>query len=171
MITTIGSYLFAAGVLLFFFNCWKSLRWGAEAPADPWGGPTLEWAIPSPPPPYNFAVIPTVASRHPLWEAQLDESAARSSIDRGMMLDRGKETVTTTSLDAEPDRIVEMPEDSYAPLLLAIALAILFVGLLLKLWPVVAFGGLATLAALLLWLWPRRELLERAAPEEVPAHG
>ena len=86
-----------------------------------------------------------------------------------MMLDRGKETITTTALDAEPERIVEMPEDSYAPLLLAIALSVLFVGLLLKVWAVVAIGALAVLAALLLWLWPRRRLLERAEPE--PAHG
>ena len=169
MVTSVGSFVFAIGVLLFFINCWKSWRSGEIAGPDPWKAPTLEWSTTSPPPPYNFAVIPTVASRHPLWEEQLDESRARSSITRGMMLDRGKETVTTTALDAEPERIVEMPEDSYAPLLLAIALSVLFVGLLLKVWAVVAIGALAVLAALLLWLWPRRRLLERAEPE--PAHG
>jgi cytochrome c oxidase subunit I len=168
LVTSVGSFVFAIGVLLFFINCWKSWRSGEIAGPDPWKAPTLEWSTTSPPPPYNFAVIPTVASRHPLWEEQLDESRARSSIKRGMMLDRGKETITTTALDAEPERIVEMPEDSYAPLLLAIALSVLFVGLLLKVWAVVAIGALAILAALLLWLWPRRRLLERAEPE--PAH-
>ena len=37
-------------------------------PADPWGGDSLEWAVESPPPEYNFAEIPVVESRHPLWE-------------------------------------------------------------------------------------------------------
>jgi cytochrome c oxidase subunit I len=166
MITTVGSFLFAIGVLLFFVNVAKSLRKGAKALRDPWGGPTLEWAVSSPPAPYNFTVIPTVASRHPLWEEALDESRGRSSISRGIMLDQGKETVTTTPLDAEPDRIVEMPEDSWAPFLLALALEVLFVALLLKLWPAIALGGLLILAALLLWLWPRRRLLERE-----PAYG
>ena len=134
LITTIGGFVFAIGVLMFFVNALRSLRFGAPAPADPWGGPTLEWAVPSPPPPYNFAVIPTLASRHPLWEEALDESPGRSSIGRGMMLDQGKQTVTTTPLDAEPDRIVEMPEDSWAPFLLAVALLVLFVALLAKAW-------------------------------------
>ena len=74
LITTIGSFVFALGVLLFFVNVSKSRRSGAPAGANPWDAPTLEWAVPSPPPPYNFAVIPTVASRHPLWEDRLDES-------------------------------------------------------------------------------------------------
>src|SRR2546426_10008656 len=38
--------------------------------SDPWGGATLEWGIPSPPPPYNFSVIPTVESRLPRWRTE-----------------------------------------------------------------------------------------------------
>ena len=34
---------------------------------DPWNGRTLEWSIPSPPPIYNFAVIPTVDQIDPFW--------------------------------------------------------------------------------------------------------
>ena len=52
-------------------NVWNSLKHGAPAGDNPWDAPTLEWATSSPPPPYNFAVIPTVASRHPLWEDRL----------------------------------------------------------------------------------------------------
>jgi heme/copper-type cytochrome/quinol oxidase subunit 1 len=168
MLTTIGSFLFAIGVALFLVNVALSLKRGAKAGADPWHGPTLEWAIPSPPAPYNFAVIPTIASRHPLWEEALCLDGPRSAIDRGMVLDEGKETVTSTLLDAVPDRIVEMPEDTAAPAWLALAMAILFVGLLTKLWPVAACGGIGCGAALLGWLWPRRQLLERA-PEA--GHG
>ena len=47
------------------------------AAANPWDAPTLEWAVSSPPPPYNFAVIPTVATRHPLWEDRLGERGQR----------------------------------------------------------------------------------------------
>jgi heme/copper-type cytochrome/quinol oxidase subunit 1 len=70
LITTAGSFVFAVGVLIFFANVLKSMRTGGQATANPWDAPTLEWSVPSPPPPYNFAVVPTVASRHPLWEAR-----------------------------------------------------------------------------------------------------
>jgi cytochrome c oxidase subunit I len=170
LITSIGSFVFAVGVLIFLVNVVKSLRAGARATQNPWDAPTLEWSVPSPPPPYNFAVIPSVASRHPLWESRLGENALLSTIDRGMLLDTGKETIATSALDAAPDMILEMPQDSFAPLVLTAGLSVLFVGLLLKTWTVVAIGALFSAAGLLLWLWPRRDLREREPAAEV-AHG
>ncbi len=161
LISTAGSFVLAFGVLLFFVNVAKSWRGGAEAGNDPWGGPTLEWAVSSPPPPYNFAIIPTIASRHPLWEEVLDEERARSSLIRGMMLDEGKETIATTPMDAEPERIVKMPEDSYAPLALTLSSLLLILSLLFRQSIGAGIGIAATAAALLFWLWPRRALLER----------
>ena len=163
MITTVGSFVLAFGVLLFILNVLKSLRSGAPAPANPWDAPTLEWSVPSPPPPYNFAVIPTVVSRHPLWDGRLDGDQVVSSKDRGLLLDQGKETVGTTALDAAPDMILEMPEDTFAPLVLTVGLAVAFVGLLLKNWTTTILGGLIVLVALLAWMWPRRQLREREA--------
>ena len=172
LITTIGSFVFALGTLLFLINCWQSYRRGAQAGDNPWDAPTLEWATPSPPPPYNFAVVPTVASRHPLWEEHLQESEARTCLRRGMTLEGGKEALSTTALDAEPDRILEMPQDSYAPLLLALAMAVLFTGMLLINWPTTSVGAAGVVMALLLWLWPRQELRERTPePEAGPARG
>jgi cytochrome c oxidase subunit I len=172
MITSVGSFVLAVGIALLVVNVLKSLKSGAPAAANPWDAPTLEWAVPSPPPPYNFAVIPTIGSRHPLWEARLGEEGVHSSIDRGMLLEDGKETIATTALDAEPDMVLEMPEDSFAPLVLALGTVIVFVGLLLKLWELAAAGGGVTVLALLVWLWPRRELREREpAPQREAMHG
>ena len=91
LITTIGSFVFALGILLLLINVAVSLRRGRLAGPNPWDAPTLEWSTPSPPPPYNFAVIPIVASRHPLWEDRLEESRGAPSLDRGLALDHGKE--------------------------------------------------------------------------------
>jgi cytochrome c oxidase subunit 1/cytochrome c oxidase subunit I+III len=57
--------------------------------------------------------------------------------------------------------ILEMPEDSYAPLILTVGISGLFVGLLLKNWIAVGAGGLLAAAGMLFWLWPRRDLRER----------
>jgi heme/copper-type cytochrome/quinol oxidase subunit 1 len=161
LITSAGSFVFAVGVLLLIVNMLRSLRAGAPATQNPWDAPTLEWSVPSPPPAYNFAVIPTVASRHPLWESRLGENSVVSTMDRGMLLDSGKETIGTSALDATPDMILEMPQDSLAPLILTAGLSVLFVGLLLRIWIVVAIGALVSALAVLIWLWPRRDLRER----------
>ncbi len=65
---TVGAFVLALGILVFLWNLLRSLRRGEPAGANPWNAATLEWSIPSPPPAYNFAVIPTVRSRYPLWE-------------------------------------------------------------------------------------------------------
>ncbi|MDP9128601.1 MAG: cytochrome c oxidase subunit I, partial [Pseudomonadota bacterium] len=80
MISSIGSFLFAIGILLLLVNIVKGLRSGPPAGPNPWDASTLEWSVPSPPKPYNFIVIPHVASRHPLWEDRLNEVEARSSL-------------------------------------------------------------------------------------------
>ena len=118
LITTVGSFLFAAGILLLIINIVVSLRRGRVAGPNPWDAPTLEWSVPSPPPPYNFAVIPIIASREPLWEDRLQEQEDRSSLNTGLVLDHGREALATTALDAEPDVILKMPEDTPLPLLL-----------------------------------------------------
>jgi cytochrome c oxidase subunit 1 len=67
LVSTIGAFLTGLGILLFVWNVWRTRTRGAVAGNDPWGGATLEWTIPSPPPVHNFDVIPTVASRIPRW--------------------------------------------------------------------------------------------------------
>src|SRR3954465_15258166 len=70
LMSSIGAYIQAVSVIIFAYNMWISRKRGAIAGNDPWGAPSLEWSIPSPPPEYNFAVIPTVTSRYPLWDVK-----------------------------------------------------------------------------------------------------
>src|SRR5690242_17326597 len=102
LIETVGAYLFALGVVIFAWNVWKSRRGGAPAGANPWDAGTLEWSTSSPPPPYNFAVLPMIGSRHPLWEDRLGEGSTSSMIASGPGLADGRETFATSPLDAEP---------------------------------------------------------------------
>jgi cytochrome c oxidase subunit I len=162
MITTVGAFVLAVGVLLLLINVVVSLRRGAVAGPNPWDAPTLEWATSSPPPPYNFVVLPAVASRHPLWEERLQEGTGRSSIHRGLALDNGKETLATTVIDAEPDLILKMPEDDPWPFLVTVAMTVGFTGLLLHWWWVAAGAGGAVILGVLIWLWPRGDLGQKA---------
>jgi cytochrome c oxidase subunit I len=68
LIVTIGVFFQALGIVVFVANLLWSYFKGRTAGSDPWDAWTLEWSIPSPPPAYNFSVIPTVKSRRPLWD-------------------------------------------------------------------------------------------------------
>src|SRR3984957_20340723 len=68
MIVGIGGFIQAIGILIFVYNLVRSYRDGDPAGHDPWDAWTLEWAVQSPPPAYNFAIEPTVSSRRPLWD-------------------------------------------------------------------------------------------------------
>lgn len=60
VVATVGSWLLALGLLMFFGTLLRALFKGEKAEGNPWGGVTLEWTLPSPPPLENFEEIPTI---------------------------------------------------------------------------------------------------------------
>jgi cytochrome c oxidase subunit 1 len=60
LVTTVGSWILVAGLLIMFANLVRGLFRKVEIPANPWGGVTLEWTVPSPPPVENFDVMPVI---------------------------------------------------------------------------------------------------------------
>jgi len=68
MLSSIGAGVQAIGFVLFVYNIIHSLLKGKPAGDDPWDAWTLEWSTTSPPPPWNYAKTPVVASRRPLWD-------------------------------------------------------------------------------------------------------
>ncbi len=73
LIVTIGVAFQAAAILVFAINLLWSYFRGKAAGNDPWDAWTLEWSTSSPPPAYNYAVIPSVRSRRPLWDLKHPE--------------------------------------------------------------------------------------------------
>jgi cytochrome c oxidase subunit 1 len=60
VVSTVGSWILVAGLIYLAVILIKALRHGAPAEANPWGGTTLEWQVPSPPPLLNFDTLPVV---------------------------------------------------------------------------------------------------------------
>ncbi len=73
VIVTIGVFFQIAGTIVFVANLLYSIFRGAPAGNDPWDAWTLEWSTSSPPPDYNFASVPVVNSRRPLWDIKHPE--------------------------------------------------------------------------------------------------
>jgi cytochrome c oxidase subunit 1 len=79
-ISTVGSFVMALGVLVFFFNVLRTHAWraGRRAGNDPWLANTLEWYTTSPPPEYNFDSVPYVTSARPLRDLRLKLEQSRA---------------------------------------------------------------------------------------------
>jgi len=73
LIVTIGTFVQGIATLIFVVNLLWSMFKGEPAGNDPWDAWTLEWSTTSPPPDYNFATIPVVESRRPLWDLKHPE--------------------------------------------------------------------------------------------------
>ena len=148
LLATAGALLIAVSVLVFFGNVVASLRGGAPAGRDPWGGDTLEWSTASPPPSYNFVHLPTVGGRSPLWRR-----GPPPPVVVGVSSDR-REILITRMLDAEPDHRQRLDGPTIWPLLTAVAAGIGIVGAIFTPWGVVA-GAVLAFVALAGWFWPR----------------
>ena len=157
LLSTIGGYVLAAGLLVVVLNALWSLRSGALAGPDPWAAPDLEWATSSPPPHYNFLEIPTVRSNSPLWDQPELREMGRRIHDLKWTLAEGHETVGTTMVDAVPESVLPMPEGTHAPVITALGIAVIFIGFLTLLVPVVAAGVLVFVGGLLAWVRPKQQ--------------
>jgi len=137
MMSSIGAYLLTVATAVFFYNFFKSRRSGPIAGSNPWGAGTLEWSIPSPAPEYNFATLPTVTSRYPLWEgSEVDLNSAKVNSQEGK---------TAAELG------IVLPYSTIKPLIVAAGIVIMFSGLILTK-PLIFIGAAITVGTLYGWL-------------------
>jgi cytochrome c oxidase subunit 1 len=135
--STVGAMIFPIAMVIFIYNFFKSRRSGEIAGPNPWGAGTLEWTIPSPPPEYNFAKIPIVTSRYPIWEGkEADHESARINAQEG-------------KTPAELGIII--PYSTIKPLLVALGLVVMFCGLISSK-AFIAIGALTMVISLYSWL-------------------
>ena len=103
MISTVGAFLMAVGVIVMVVNIIITSVKNVKVGNDPWGdGRTLEWAIPSPPPFYNFKQLPLVRGLDPYWVEKME----------------GKTEMTP----AEPLGDIHMPNNSFLPVTISFGL-------------------------------------------------
>ncbi len=72
-VVTVGAVIQAVAIGIFVINLVRAALKGPKAGNDPWDAWTLEWSTTSPPPEYNFATLPVVRSRRPLWDQKHPE--------------------------------------------------------------------------------------------------
>ncbi|ANM13222.1 MULTISPECIES: cytochrome c oxidase subunit I [unclassified Rhizobium] len=149
LFVSLSAVILAAGFLIFFIDVLRSVRHGPEAGSNPWNASTLEWAMPSPPPPYNFRHIPVVESREPLWT-----SGETLPVATGLRLDR-RELIVSSVAAADPEAREASPADSIWPFLAAIATSIMLIASIFSPWAVI-WGAIPVAITLTGWFWPKQ---------------
>jgi cytochrome c oxidase subunit 1/cytochrome c oxidase subunit I+III len=140
LLSTIGAFTLAVGILGTVVNVVRSRRSGAVAGDDPWGAHTLEWSTSSPPPDFNFASIPVVHSNEPNWD-RTDRAEDRLRLERGeLTLSAGHETIGTDWLDGDIEEIHESPSETPWPFVVTLAVTAFFVAFLTRHWAVAAIA-------------------------------
>ena len=128
LVSTIGAFVIGASMLVFLYNVWITRRSGEPAGKNPWGAPTLEWAISSPPPVYNFTVLPKIRSRMPLWR------------ENGM-----------DPIPDQPPEPVHVPGGSFWPIVTASGILVVSTGAIMRLLPAVLVGVGIVVVSIYAW--------------------
>jgi hypothetical protein len=107
-VATCGALLLGVGLVAVLCHIVYSIFKGEKVGNDPWGGRTLEWSIPSPPPEYNFATIPVIRARDAHWHDKHTDTPAPVHPNAAHEREHG----------------IHMPDQSWFPLLASIGLFI-----------------------------------------------
>jgi cytochrome c oxidase subunit 1 len=121
---TIGGFIIALSVLVFFVNVILSKRNKQNAGGDPWDARTLEWSIASPPPHYNFVEIPKVNNIDDWWYKKYPE------LLEGNNQNFKKQKIEVEDSSNVDESKIHLPDLSYYPLIIGVGLTIAALGVM-----------------------------------------
>lgn len=154
LVSSVGGFIMAIGIAVIILDVVLHFRFGSKAPQNPWHADTLEWATSTPPGAYNFISIPTIKTRHPLWEhPDLPETIATGQ-HALVEVDHGRRDILgTDAASAKVREIIHLPTNSWIPLQVALAIGVVCISLLTKTYFLALLATAVTLLMILRWSW------------------
>ena len=154
LVSSVFSFMMAFGIATVLLDIALHFRFGRKAPPNPWNAGTMEWAMPLPPPSYNFASQASLPMLEPLWaEPSLPDTIAQgkhalANADHGR-----REMLGTDPISAQVREVILLPTSSWLPLVSGLMLSALCILLLLKQYGLAVAVAVATVVVLLRWSW------------------
>ncbi|MEX2496683.1 MAG: cytochrome c oxidase subunit I [Woeseia sp.] len=168
LVSTIGAFVIAAGVLLVALDLFRPKSAVPFSPRNPWNAGTLEWLQRMPGENWGVRSVPLVSTRYPLWEQEnfvADIDAGRFYLPDA---EEGKrETIVSTVADARPLQCLRVPGPSFMPMLAAFFTGGVFVVATFHWWWTALLLGVAALLVILAWLWTGTALIPREPRKNV----
>lgn len=151
MLSTVGAFLFALGILAMIVDATRTLRRPTRAVGNPWNAATLEW-LPSED--YGNRSIPIVTSDDPLW----DQPTLSKEVEEGRhylpnTVTGRRETIATSPASAKPTYLMILPGDSWLTVLGAFGTAGFFLLLTVKAMVLATICGVVAVGSIIAWLW------------------
>ena len=154
LVSTVGAFVFAAGVLLVVSDVLRPKRRAPSVERNPWNAGTLEWAATILPESWGIRSVPVITSRYPLWE----QPSFLEQMDTGAFYlpdaeEQRRETIITSTLDAEPIQCLRLAGPTWVTLWAALFTGGVFVFPTFHLYGPALGCAVLALVAILWWLW------------------
>jgi len=148
LLAAVGAVVILAGIACLIVQLIVSIRDRAQRPAggDPWNGRTLEWSTASPPPAWNFAVLPRVSERDTYWNGRKRERTAQDP-------------------PAREYKPIEMPKNSATGFITAFFAVVTGFALIWHIWWMVGLGLFGAFVTLIAFAFRDREDIEISAEQ------
>ncbi len=154
MVSSVGGFVMAMGVALIILDVALHFRFGRRATQNPWNADSLEWAVEMPVSPYNFATLPLVNSRHPLWDnPDLPQSIADGEHGLRDVGHGRRDIYGSDAVSGKIKEVVHLPTNSWLPLQGAAMIGVVCVSLLVKEYWFALAGTVGAILILLRWSW------------------
>lgn len=177
LISSVGGFIMAIGVAAIILDIALHFRFGSRASRNPWNADTLEWAMPMPVPAYNFSSLPTVRTRHPMWEDRsLPATIAAGEHGLAQVQHDRRDTWGSDAITGKVREVVNLPSNSWLPLQCAVAIGVVCLSLLVKVYSLALVATVVAVVLLLRWSWhngghPGVTPLRDDDPTEPPLHS
>ncbi|WP_101927321.1 MULTISPECIES: cytochrome c oxidase subunit I [Luteimonas] len=165
LLSTAAGFVMAVGMIAILIDVALCFRLGRRAVENPWQAGTLEWALPQPVPNYNFASVPHVDGRYPLWDrpAIADETRRTDGL-LGEAHDGQRELLGTGIQSAQPEQVIRISQSTWLPLVGALMIAVLLTGFIASQYWVSLLMLVPLLGLFLRWAWTTGH---RDAPDDI----
>jgi len=162
MISTIGAFILAGGLLLFFFDVVRPRKNEPYSERNPWNAGTLEWLAEIPDKPWGARSIPEIDSRYPLW----DQPNFVRDVDEGRFYlpdakEVLRETIVTSVIDARPIQCLRVAGPTFITVWAAIFTGGFFILATYHWWTSAVISGLLAIVMLLRWAWTTAPIPEK----------
>ncbi|MGH8194689.1 MAG: cytochrome c oxidase subunit I [Woeseiaceae bacterium] len=154
LVSTVGAYVIAAGVLLVSWDLLRPKGRQPFAQRNPWNAGTLEWVQEMPGELWGIRTVPHISTRYPLWQQEnlLDD------IDAGAFYladaaEGRRESIITTPVDAQPMQCLRLPGPTWKTLFAAAFTGAAFLFATWHQWWLTLAASVLALCTILVWLW------------------
>ncbi|MDQ7733022.1 cytochrome c oxidase subunit I [Halomonas sp. SpR1] len=177
LLSSMSSFIMSAGIAMVLLDFALHFRFGKPAKHNPWNADTLEWANRMPPSAFNFVSLPNVETRHPLWDnPELPRTMAEGQHGLAVATHGRREMWGSDPITGKVREIIHLPGNSWWPLFAAMALAVVCISLLTRLYPLAGIAVIIAGLFLLRWSWengahPKAAPDAEVAPGDPPLHS